>query len=273
MTKEFKIGNFKIGGKNPFVLIAGPCVIESEESTLYHAKKLKEITQELDIPFIFKSSYDKANRSSINSYRGPGSRKGLRILNKVRQELDIPIISDVHCVNQVKEAAEVLDIIQIPAFLCRQTDLVVECAKTEKPINVKKGQFLSPFDVGNIIDKIKSVNNNEIIITERGVSFGYHDLVNDFRSFLIMRKFGYPVCYDVTHSIQQPGSLGEKSGGESEFILGLSRAAIACGIDALFMEVHRDPEKALCDGFNMLKLNKLKPLLKQLKDIENVLQI
>lgn len=270
MTKEFKIKDIKIGGKNPFVLIAGPCVIESEESTLYHAKKLKEITQELNIPFIFKSSYDKANRSSINSYRGLGLKKGLKILNKVK-ELDIPIISDVHCVNQVKEATKVLDIIQIPAFLCRQTDLIIECAKTKKPINVKKGQFLAPLDIQNVINKIESVGNDKIIITERGTSFGYNNLVNDFKALLIMKKLGYPVCYDVTHSVQQPCGLGTKSGGNSEFILGLSRAAIACGINALFIEVHRDPKKALCDGPNMLKLNKLKPLLKQLKDIEGVL--
>ena len=270
MTKEFKVGNIKIGGKNPFVLIAGPCVIESEESTLYHAKKLKEITQELNIPFIFKSSYDKANRSSINSYRGPGLKKGLKILNKVK-ELGIPVLSDVHNVNEISEAVKVLDIIQIPAFLCRQTDLVVECAKTKKPINIKKGQFLSPFDVMNIINKIKSVNNKKILITERGVSFGYNNLVNDFRSLLIMKKFGYPICYDVSHSIQQPSILGDKSGGESEFIPSLSKVGISCGIDALFMEVHRDPKKALCDGPNMLKLNKLKPLLKQLKNIEEVL--
>lgn len=270
MTKEFKIKDIKIGGKNPFVLIAGPCVIESEESTLYHAKKLKEITQELNIPFIFKSSYDKANRSSINSYRGCGLKKGLEILDKVKQ-LDIPVTSDVHCIDQVWEAERVLDIIQIPAFLCRQTDLIVECAKTKKPINVKKGQFLAPLDIQNIIHKIESVGNNKIIITERGTSFGYNNLVNDFKALLIMRKLGYPICYDATHSVQQPGGLGMKSGGNSEFIPGLSRAAIACGVDALFIEVHKDPKKALCDGPNMLKLNKLKPLLKQLKDIENVL--
>ena len=268
--KEFKIKNIKIGGKNPFVLIAGPCVIESEESTLYHAKKLKEITKELNIPFIFKSSYDKANRSSINSYRGLGLEKGLRILNKVK-ELDIPIISDVHCVDQVKEAAKVLDIIQIPAFLCRKTDLIIECAKKKKPINVKKGQFLAPLDIQNVINKIESVGNNKIIITERGTSFGYNNLVNDFKSLLIMKKLGYPICYDVTHSVQQPNSLGTRSGGNSEFVPSLSRAAISCGVDALFIEVHRDPKKALCDGPNMLKLNKLKPLLKQLKDIEGVL--
>ena len=263
MIKEFKIRNIKIGGKNPFVLIAGPCVIESEESILYHAKKLKEITQELNMPFIFKSSYDKANRSSINSYRGPGLKKGLKILNKVK-ELGIPVLSDVHSVNEISEAAKVLDIIQIPAFLCRQTDLIIECAKTKKPINIKKGQFLSPFDVMNIINKIKSVNNNnKIIITERGVSFGYNNLVNDFRSLLIMKKFGYPICYDVSHSIQQSCGLGDKSGGESEFIPGLSKVGIACGVDALFMEVHRDPKKALCDGPNMFKLNNLKTLLKQ----------
>ena len=272
MTKEFRIGNIKIGGKNPFVLIAGPCVIESEASTLRHAKRLKEIVAELDIPFIFKSSYDKANRTSVDSYRGPGLKKGLKILRKVKQKFDIPVTSDVHCKSEVETAAEILDLLQIPAFLCRQTDLLISSARTKKPINVKKGQFLSPWDIGNIIKKIKSAGNNKIMITERGVSFGYNNLVNDFRSVLIMKKSGYPICYDASHSVQKPGGLGVKSGGESEFIPSLSKAAIVCGIDALFIEVHENPKKAFSDGPNMLKLDALSKLLKQLKAIEGVIK-
>ncbi len=271
MTKEFRIGNIKIGGKNPFVLIAGPCVIESEVSALRHAKRLKEIVAELDIPFIFKSSYDKANRTSVDSYRGPGLKKGLKILRKVKQKFDIPVTSDIHCKSEVETAAEILDLLQIPAFLCRQTDLLISSARTKKPINVKKGQFLSPWDITNIIKKIKSAGNNKIMITERGVSFGYNNLVNDFRSILIMKKSGYPICYDASHSVQKPGGLGVKSGGESEFIPSLSKAAIACSIDALFIEVHENPKKALSDGPNMLKLDALRGLLKQLKAIETAI--
>jgi len=272
MTTELKIKNIKIGRGNPFVLIAGPCVIESETSTLRHAKRLKEIAEVHDIPFIFKSSYDKANRSSVNSYRGPGLKKGLKILKKVKQSLNIPVTSDIHCKDDLKEARGVLDVIQIPAFLCRQTDLLVEAAKTKKIINVKKGQFLSPYDVGNIIKKINSAGNNKIIITERGVSFGYNNLVSDFRSLLVIKKYGYPVCYDASHSVQKPGGLGVKSGGESEFIPALSKAAIACGADALFIEVHENPKAALSDGPNMLKLNKLGSLLKTLKAVEEAVK-
>ena len=269
--KEIKIGEITIGGKNPFVLIAGPCVIESEKIILRHAAALKEMTEDLGIPFIFKSSYDKANRSSLDSYRGPGISKGLNILKKVKTSLGIPVISDVHCKGDVEKASKVLDIIQIPAFLCRQTDLLVSAAKTKLPVNVKKGQFLSPWDIGNVIKKIKSAGNDKIIITERGASFGYNNLVSDFRSILIMKKTGYPICYDATHSVQRPGCLGNRSGGDAEFIPHLAKAAVACGIDALFIEVHENPKRALSDGPNMLKLNQLSGLLRQLKAIEDAL--
>lgn len=271
LTKEVRIGSVKIGGKNPFVLIAGPCVIESDKLMLRHAKILKEITEDLNIPFIFKSSYDKANRTSISSYRGPGLEKGLKILEKIKQKFHLPITSDVHNVGDIKRAAKILDLLQIPAFLSRQTDLLLAAAKTKKAVNVKKGQFLSPWDVGNIIKKIKSAGNNKIIITDRGTSFGYNNLISDFRSILIMKKFGYPICYDATHSVQRPGGLGVKSGGDAQFIPALSRAAVSCGADAVFIEVHENPKKALSDGPNMIRLSQLKKLLKDLKAIEGVL--
>jgi len=267
MVKEFKINNIKIGGSNPFVLIAGPCVIESERATLRHAKCLREIAKEEGVPFIFKSSYDKANRSSISSYRGPGLKKGLKILKHVKKKFGVPVTSDIHCRSEVRGAAKVLDVIQIPAYLSRQTDLLICAAKTKKPVNVKKGQFLSPYDVGNIIKKIKSTGNNKIIITERGATFGYNNLVSDFRSILIMKKYGYPICYDASHSVQQPGGLGTTSGGNSSFIPALSSAAVACGADALFIEVHENPKAALSDGPNMLRLDKLGTLLSMLKAV------
>jgi 2-dehydro-3-deoxyphosphooctonate aldolase (KDO 8-P synthase) len=270
MSKEFRVGDVSIGGRNPFVLIAGPCVIESERSALRHARYIKEITRRLGIAFIFKSSYDKANRSSVDAYRGPGLKKGLKILRRVKEEIKIPVTSDIHCKTEVRAAGSVLDLIQIPAFLCRQTDLLTASAKTKKPINIKKGQFLAPWDIGNIIKKIKSAGNDKIMITERGSSFGYNNLVSDFRSILIMKKSGYPVCYDASHSVQKPGGLGVKSGGEAEFIPALSKAAIACAVDALFIEIHENPKRALSDGPNMLKLSKLSGLLKQLKAISEV---
>jgi len=262
------ITSFQIGGNAPFVLIAGPCVIEGEEITFETARYLKELTQRLNIPFIFKSSYDKANRTSHCSYRGPGLEEGLRILKCIKEELNIPVISDVHCVTQVEKAAEVLDIIQIPAFLCRQTDLVQAVAKTGKPVNIKKGQFLAPWDVKHIIEKIVACGNEKILITERGTSFGYNNLVVDFRSLVIMRQFGYPIVFDATHSVQLPGAGKGTSGGQREFVPYLARAAVAVGIDALFMEVHPNPDKALCDGPNSWPLDKLKELLLSLKEIE-----
>jgi len=272
MTKVIKIGNVEVGGGNPFVLIAGPCVIESEESALRHAEMLKSIAKKIEIPFIFKSSYDKANRSSIDSFRGPGLIDGLRILNKVKNKIGVPVTSDVHCKHEAKEAARVLDLIQIPAFLCRQTDLLIACAKTKRPVNLKKGQFLSPWDISNLIKKIESCGNRSIMITERGVSFGYNNLVSDFRSILIMKKYGYPICFDASHSVQKPGGLGDKSGGDKEFIPALSKAAVACGINALFIEAHENPGKALSDGPNMLKISELSGLLKKLKSIDKVVR-
>src|SRR3989338_1747399 len=237
-SKEIRIGNVRIGGDNPLVLIAGPCVIESEASALRHAKRLKEITRALGIPFIYKSSYDKANRTSLGSFRGPGLREGLKILSRIKEELDIPILSDIHCREQIPDASMVLDIIQIPAFLSRQTDLIVEAAKTGRVVNIKKGQFLAPWDVKHIIRKIESSGNRKILLTERGVSFGYNNLVSDFRSVLIMKGLGYPVVYDAAHSVQAPGGKGNSSGGDSAFIPHLSMAALACGADGIFLEVH-----------------------------------
>ncbi|PIW67295.1 MAG: 3-deoxy-8-phosphooctulonate synthase [Candidatus Omnitrophica bacterium CG12_big_fil_rev_8_21_14_0_65_42_8] len=272
MTKEIKIGNVKIGGKNPIILIAGPCVIETESHTMRHAEKIKVICDKLGIGFIFKSSYDKANRSSLKSYRGPGIDEGLKILAKVKKELDVPILSDVHCRSELDKAKDVLDIIQIPAFLCRQTDFITETAKTKRAVNVKKGQFLSPWDVKNIIDKIEACGNKNIIITERGVMFGYNNLVSDFRSLEIMREFGYPIVYDATHSVQLPGGKGCASAGERKFVAGLSRAAAAVGCDGLFLEVHKNPDKAPCDGPNMITLEMLEKLLEEVKKIDAIVK-
>ena len=272
MTRAITIGKIKIGGDNPLVLIAGPCVIESLVSALKHARALKDITESLGIPFIYKSSYDKANRTSITSYRGPGLEKGLRILKKVRDELDVPILSDIHCKDEVVPAAKVLDVIQIPAFLSRQTDLIVACAKTKKVINIKKGQFLAPWDMKHVIKKVESAGNRKMILTERGVSFGYNNLVTDFRSIPIMKEFGYPVIYDATHSVQTPAGKGDSSGGERKFIPYLSMAAVACGADGLFIEVHEDPDSALSDGPNMVPLKELEYILKKIKRIESVMR-
>lgn len=271
MTREIDINGIRIGANNPLFLIAGPCVIESEESTLRHAELLKNIARKLKIPFIFKSSYDKANRSSMESYRGPGLVKGLAVLKKVKQEFAVPVLSDVHCRSEIDLAAEVLDVIQIPAFLCRQTDFIIACAKTKRAINIKKGQFLAPWDIENVIKKVEAANNKKIIITERGFSFGYNNLVSDMRSIPIMQKFGYPVVYDATHSVQLPGAMGESSGGEAEFIPVLARSAVAAGCDGLFIEAHRSPKEALCDGPNTISLDKLEELLKQVIGIRKVI--
>jgi 2-dehydro-3-deoxyphosphooctonate aldolase (KDO 8-P synthase) len=272
MTREIQVKKIKIGGINPFVLIAGPCVIESESATLEAASRLKQITNELNIPFVFKSSYDKANRSSAKSFRGPGLKEGLRILARVGRELDVPLLSDVHRFEEIGPASEVLDIIQIPAFLCRQTDFVMEAAKTGKVVNIKKGQFLAPWDVKNAAEKATSTGNPNVIITERGVSFGYNNLIADMRSLPIIRGLGYPVVFDATHSVQLPGAGGSASSGDRQFVPHLSRAAAAVGIDALFMEVHTCPDKALCDGPNMLSLDDLPALLKQVKAIDRIIK-
>jgi 2-dehydro-3-deoxyphosphooctonate aldolase (KDO 8-P synthase) len=272
MMQEVKVKNIKIGAKNPLVLIAGPCVIESAQLCLETARRIQGIAAKLKIPYIFKSSFDKANRMSVDSYRGPGIKKGLEILEKVKQKLKIPVLSDIHCSREIQEAKEVLDIIQIPAFLCRQTDIVVAAAKTGKVINVKKGQFLAPWDIAPVIKKIESVGNHRILITERGVCFGYNNLVSDLRGLEIMRQFGYPVIYDATHSVQLPGGKGSSSGGQREFVAGLTRAAVAFGCDGLFLEVHPDPDNAPCDGPNMIYLKDLERLLRQVKKIEESLR-
>ncbi len=271
-VREVRVKNVTFGGRRPLVLIAGPCVIESEEACLETARSLKELTLSLKIPLVFKSSYDKANRSSLRSFRGPGLEKGLEILRKVQREWEVPVLSDVHRFEEVEPAAEVLDILQVPAFLCRQTDFVLALAGTGKGVNVKKGQFLAPWDAQNILEKIESTGNQSILLTERGSSFGYNNLVADMRSLVIMRQMGYPVIFDVTHSLQLPGGLGKSSGGQREFISALARAAVAVGIDGLFMEVHPSPETALCDGPNSQAISGLRPLLEQLISLDRVVK-
>jgi 2-dehydro-3-deoxyphosphooctonate aldolase (KDO 8-P synthase) len=272
VTREIVIGRVRIGGTNPLVLIAGPCVIESESATLETAERLKKITTDLGVPFIFKSSYDKANRSSVRSYRGPGLREGLKVLARVKQELDLPLLSDIHRFEEITPAAEVLDVIQIPAFLSRQTDLLVEVAKTGRVVNIKKGQFLAPWDIKNAIEKAESTGNRNILITERGVSFGYNNLIVDFRSLPMMRGLGYPVVFDATHSVQLPGGAGTTSSGDRQYVAPLTRAAVATGVDALFMEVHACPDKALCDGPNMMSLDELPDLLRQVQEIDRIVK-
>jgi 2-dehydro-3-deoxyphosphooctonate aldolase (KDO 8-P synthase) len=268
--KKVKIGNINIGGDSPMVLIAGPCVIESEKSAFKIAERLTVITEEAKVPLVFKASYDKANRTSIKSFRGPGIIEGLRILTKIKKEFKFPVVTDVHCSHDVDVVSGVADIVQVPAFLCRQTDLLLVVAKKSKCVNIKKGQFLAPWDIKNVIEKIESGGNKNILITERGTSFGYNQLVVDMCSLPIMRSFGYPVIFDVTHSLQMPGGLGEKTGGRNEFIPHLSRAATAVGIDGIFIEVHPEPKKALSDGSNSLRLDILLTLLKKLKEIDKL---
>jgi len=270
MGKTIKIGKVQIGGKAPFVLIAGPCVIESRQSVLRIAAAIKKITSKVKVPFIFKASYDKANRTSVHSFRGPGIERGLEILKEVKEHIGVPVLSDIHSVEEVDRAAKVLDILQIPAFLCRQTDLLIAAGKTKKIINIKKGQFLAPADIGQAIKKVEHAGNKRILLTERGTSFGYNNLVTDFRSLEIMRQTGYPVVFDVTHSVQLPGGLGTASGGNSEYIPLLSRCGVAAGCDAVFLEVHPNPKKALSDGPNMMALNKLEKLLVDLKSIDKI---
>jgi 2-dehydro-3-deoxyphosphooctonate aldolase (KDO 8-P synthase) len=270
--KEVNIGKkIKVGGDNPLFLIGGPCVIESEEHALSLAKKIKKICDDLGMPYIFKASYDKANRSSLDSYRGPGLTEGLQILENIKNMLDVAVTSDVHEIRQVEKAAQILDVIQIPAFLCRQTDLLVEAARTQKPVNIKKGQFLSPYDMKNVVDKILSQDNQNIILTERGTSFGYNNLVFDVRSIPIMKDLGFPVVIDASHSVQKPGGQGTYSGGDAEFIPYIARAGAAVGADGIFMEIHDNPSNALSDGLNSLNLNKLHNILAALLRIKNSL--
>jgi len=271
-TKLVKAGKVEIGGGRPLAVIAGPCVIESRESALRHAAALKEIADRVGVPYVFKSSYDKANRSSENSFRGLGLAKGLEILAEVKAKIGVPILTDVHEMAQIAAVKEVVDILQIPAFLCRQTDFVVAVAKSGRVVNVKKGQFLAPWDMRNVVDKIRSAGNEQILLTERGATFGYNNLVSDMRSLVVMRELGYPVVFDATHSLQLPGGLGHASGGERKFIPALARAGVAAGIDALFMEVHEDPERALSDGPNSLALENFESLLKTVKEIDALIR-
>ena len=266
-----KLKDILIGSGNPFVLIAGPCVVENEDITLTTAERIKEITGELEIPFVFKASYKKANRTNVNSFTGLGNNEALKILAKAKERFDVPVLTDIHTNEEVTEAAQVADILQIPAFLCRQTDLLVEAGKSGKIVNVKKGQFLAPGDMKHAVQKIVSTGNKNIMLTERGTTFGYHNLVVDMRSLVIMKELGYPVVMDATHSVQMPSS-GNETGGNPEFILPLAKAAAAIGIDALFLEVHPDPEKALSDKASQLKLDDLKELLIQIKEIDQLVK-
>ncbi len=270
--KIIQLGRIKIGAGSPFVLIAGPCVIESRGLVLKTAQAIKKITQRAGVPFIFKASYDKANRTSISSFRGLGMAEGLAVLKEVKSRLNVPVLSDVHTIDEVAPAAQVLDVIQIPAFLSRQTDLLLAAGRSGKIVSVKKGQFLAPWDVAAIVKKLESTGNRKILLAERGVSFGYNNLVSDFRSLAIMRKTGYPVVFDASHSVQQPGGLGTVSGGQSEFIPLLARCAVAAGCDAIFIEVHPNPQKALSDGPNTLPLAQLEKLLSNLKAIDKIVK-
>jgi 2-dehydro-3-deoxyphosphooctonate aldolase (KDO 8-P synthase) len=266
-SRSFEVGKFTIGGGSPLFLIAGPCVIESEAHAMMMAERLCGVASELAIPLIFKASYDKANRSSVSSYRGPGLQEGLRILAQIKKRRGLPILADVHEVSHIGPAAEVCDVLQIPAFLSRQTDLLVAAGRSGRVVNIKKGQFLSPWDIGNAAEKVAGTGNEKIILTERGASFGYQNLVVDMRSFPIMRKLGYPVVFDVTHAVQLPGGEGKSSGGQPEFIEPLARAGAAVGVDGIFLEVHENPAKALSDGTNALPLGQLRPLLEKITQL------
>jgi 2-dehydro-3-deoxyphosphooctonate aldolase (KDO 8-P synthase) len=272
-TRAVRIGSVVIGGGAPLALIGGPCAIENEKHALMVAERLQRVTADARVPFIYKSSYDKANRSSINAYRGPGLAEGLRILQKVKDETGLAVLSDVHDVSEVAPAAQVLDVLQVPAFLCRQTDLIVACARSGRPVNVKKGQFVAPRDMINVVEKVRASGTEDLLLTERGTSFGYNNLVVDFRGLPIMRAFGYPVVFDATHAVQLPGGQGDRSGGERQYVQALARAAVAVGVDALFMEMHEDPDRTLedgrplSDGPNMLRLDDLPRLLDELRAI------
>jgi len=271
-TREICLGSLRLGAGNPLFLIAGPCVIESESHTRTMAERVSKIASDCGVPYIFKASYDKANRSSVKAFRGPGLAEGLRILAKIKSDLHLPILTDIHDASQAAPAAEVADILQIPAFLARQTDLLIAAAKTGRIVNVKKAQFLSPWDMGNVVEKIASSGNNKIILTERGASFGYNNLVVDMRSFPVLAKFGCPVVYDVTHSVQLPGGQGHASGGQPEFIEPLARAGAAAGVDGLFLETHDNPAAALSDGPNALPLAQLPQLLSRLKELSTLVR-
>ena len=272
-TRPVRVGSVTIGGGAPLALIGGPCAIENEKHALMVAERLQRLTADAKVPFIYKSSYDKANRSSMHSYRGPGLTEGLRILKKVKDETGLAVLSDVHDVSEVAPAAQVLDVLQVPAFLCRQTDLIVACARSGRPVNVKKGQFVAPRDMANVVEKVRSAGSEDLLLTERGSSFGYNNLVVDFGSLPIMRAFGYPVVFDATHSVQLPGGQGDRSGGERQYVQALARAAVAVGVDALFMEIHEDPDRTLedgrplSDGPNMLRLDDLPRLLDEIRAI------
>jgi 2-dehydro-3-deoxyphosphooctonate aldolase (KDO 8-P synthase) len=271
-TKEIEIGKLRLGGGNPLFLIAGPCVIESESHAMIMAQKVAKIAADAEVPYIFKASYDKANRSSVKSFRGPGLKEGLSILKKIKKELKLPILTDIHEVSHAEPAAEVCDVLQIPAFLVRQTDLLVAAGKTGRVINIKKGQFLSPWDMGNVAEKVASTGNTNIILTERGTSFGYQNLVVDMRAFPVMQRTGYPVVFDVTHSVQLPGAQGNVSGGQPQFIEPLARAAVAAGVDGIFLETHDNPAAARSDGPNALPLSHLHALLMKLKGLNSVIR-
>jgi 2-dehydro-3-deoxyphosphooctonate aldolase (KDO 8-P synthase) len=267
-VREVRVGSVPIGGGHPLVVIAGPCVIDGEQAALDHASRLAEVAKAAGVPLIYKSSYDKANRTSSDSFRGPGLEAGLRILEKVKRATGLPILSDVHRFEEIRAAAEVLDILQIPAFLCRQTDFIVAVAAAGKPVNIKKGQFLAPDDVKYAIEKARSAGNEAVCVTERGATFGYHNLVVDMRGLAVMRRFGCPVVFDATHSVQLPGGAGDASGGQREFAPYLARAAAAVGVDAVFMEVHENPDRAKSDGPNSLPLAWLPRLFEELKAID-----
>jgi 2-dehydro-3-deoxyphosphooctonate aldolase (KDO 8-P synthase) len=271
-TREIALGSLRLGGGNPLFLIAGPCVIESEGHARMMAEKVAKVATDAGLPYIFKASYDKANRSSLKAFRGPGLKEGLRILGKIKKELKLPVLTDIHDASQAEPAAEVCDVLQIPAFLARQTDLLIAAGKTGRIINIKKGQFLSPWDMGNVAEKVASTGNTKILLTERGASFGYQNLVVDMRSFPIMQRTGYPVVYDVTHSVQLPGGQGHASGGQPQFIESLARAGVAAGVDGIFLETHDNPAAALSDGPNALPLAQLPALLVKLKGLSAVVR-
>jgi 2-dehydro-3-deoxyphosphooctonate aldolase (KDO 8-P synthase) len=266
-TREIRIGHVRLGGSAPLVLIAGPCVIESEAHAMRMGESIAKIAGELKVPYIFKASYDKANRSSLSSYRGPGIAEGLRVLRKIKEQFKLPILTDIHDVSQVGPAAEVADALQVPAFLSRQTDLLLAAGQSGRAVNLKKGQFLAPWEMGNAVEKVASTGNKDIFLTERGTSFGYQNLVVDMRTFPILRKLGYPVVFDVTHSVQLPGGEGKSSGGQPEFIEPLARAGVAIGVDGIFLEVHDNPPAALSDGTNALPLGQLHALLSRLTEL------
>jgi 2-dehydro-3-deoxyphosphooctonate aldolase (KDO 8-P synthase) len=267
-----RVGDLTIGGGRPFTLIAGPCVIESRESVLRHAEKIRDVARQVGVPLVFKCSFDKANRTSGKSYRGLGMERGLEILGEARRDLGVPVLTDVHEAEQAVPVAEVVDVLQTPAFLCRQTDFIVEVCRAGRPVNLKKGQFLSPWEMAPVVEKAVSTGNRNVMVCERGFSFGYRNLVSDMRSLVILRETGVPVVFDATHSVQLPGGQGTSSGGERQFVPALARAAVAVGVDALFMEVHEDPDHALSDGPNNWPLDRLEGLLRELKTIDEVVK-